>query len=202
MSEQEDTLRKVSGLSGAFIDGHYMIPDETSWDEWVRAGAILQTIHKHINFWIGDWILYGENKFPDTYSQAIFLTGKSDATLRNCAWVASVFPPVDRRDLSWTHHLEVAGMENTADRDHLLDKAEVEELSSGHLRAMRNEIVGQNLPVLPEPESTPYTVPYELQDAVNQFCSVVTEMEIKDQSFQVPFDWGYIEMKVVKHLNH
>ena len=86
--------------------------------------------------------------------------------------------------------------------EYILDKAEEEEWSAGHLRAMRNEIVGQNLPVLPEPESTPYTVPYELQDAVNQFCSVVTEMEIKDQSFQVPFDWGYIEMKVVKHLNH
>tara|TARA_R100000664_G_scaffold12647_2_gene20319 strand:+ start:1881 stop:2480 length:600 start_codon:yes stop_codon:yes gene_type:complete len=199
MSESGDTLSKVSGLSGSFVESHYLIPEDTSWEEWFKAGVVLQAIHKHINFWIGDWILYGENKFPDTYSQAVFLTGKSDTTLRNCAWVASVFPAVERRDLSWTHHLEVAGMENTADRDHLLDKAEEEEWSAGYLRSMRNEIVGQNLPVLPEPEVTRHTVPYDLQDAVNQFCSVVTEMEIKPQSFQVPFDWGYIEMKVVKH---
>jgi len=56
--------------------------------------------------------------------------------------------------------------------------------------------------VLPEPDSTPYTIPYKLQDAVNKFCKElqdVTDMEdIREQSFQVPFEWGYIEMKIRK----
>jgi hypothetical protein len=201
MDEHVNAL-EPAGLAGTFIENYYKIPANTQWEEWVKAGNVLQTIHKHINFWIGDWILFGEQYFSDTYSQAIFLTGKSDITLRNCAWIASVFPPEQRRDLSYTHHFEVAGMDNIEDRDYLLDKAEEEEWSAGHLRKMRYDEVGQTLPVLPVPDSTPYTIPYKLQDAVNTFCKElqdVTDMEdIREQSFQVPFEWGYIEMKIMK----
>ena len=196
MSEQG--IVDTSGLTGSFIDNYYSLPDNVEWDDWVKAGAVLQTIHKNINFWIGDWILFGESHFPETYSQAILLTGKSDATLRNCAWVASVFPPEQRRDLSFTHHFEVAGMDNVQDRDHLLDKAEEEEWSSLYLRKMRYDELGQTLPVMPEP--TVLTVPMELQQAVSDFCDAASQVSnMKEQWFQVPFDWGYVEMKVVRN---
>ena len=196
MSEQG--IVDTSGLTGSFIDNYYSLPDNVEWDDWVKAGAVLQTIHKNINFWIGDWILFGESHFPETYSQAILLTGKSDATLRNCAWVASIFPPEQRRDLSFTHHFEVAGMDNIQDRDHLLDKAEEEEWSSLYLRKMRYDELGQTLPVMPEP--TILTVPMELQQAVSDFCDAASQVSsMKDQWFQVPFDWGYVEMKVVRN---
>ena len=196
MSEQG--IVDTSGLTGSFIDNYYSLPDNVEWDDWVKAGAVLQTIHKNINFWIGDWILFGESHFPETYSQAILLTGKSDATLRNCAWVASVFPPEQRRDLSFTHHFEVAGMDNVQDRDHLLDKAEEEEWSSLYLRKMRYDELGQTLPVMPEP--TILTVPMELQQAVSDFCDAASQVSsMKDQWFQVPFDWGYVEMKVIRN---
>ena len=196
MSEQG--IVDTSGLTGSFIDNYYSLPDNVEWDDWVKAGAVLQTIHKNINFWIGDWILFGESHFPETYSQAILLTGKSDATLRNCAWVASVFPPEQRRDLSFTHHFEVAGMDNVQDRDHLLDKAEEEEWSSLYLRKMRYDELGQTLPVMPEP--TVLTVPMELQQAVSDFCDAASQVSsMKDQWFQVPFDWGYVEMRVVRN---
>jgi hypothetical protein len=188
----------TSGLSGSFIDNYYKLPDSVGWDDWVRSGAVLQTIHKNINFWIGDWILFGESHFPETYSQAILLTGKSDATLRNCAWVASIFPPEQRRDLSFTHHFEVAGMDNIQDRDHLLDKAEEEEWSSLYLRKMRYDELGQTLPVMPEP--LPVSVTSELQQAVSDFCDVASQVSnLKDQLFQVPFDWGYVEMRVFRN---
>jgi len=194
----EQGIVDTSGLTGSFIDNYYSLPDNVEWDDWVKAGAVLQTIHKNINFWIGDWILFGESHFPETYSQAILLTGKSDATLRNCAWVASVFPPEQRRDLSFTHHFEVAGMDNVQDRDHLLDKAEEEEWSSLYLRKMRYDELGQTLPVMPEP--TILTVPMELQQAVSDFCDAASQVSsMKDQWFQVPFDWGYVEMKVVRN---
>jgi len=199
----EQGIVDTSGLTGSFIDNYYSLPDNVEWDDWVKAGAVLQTIHKNINFWIGDWILFGESHFPETYSQAILLTGKSDATLRNCAWVASVFPPEQRRDLSFTHHFEVAGMTNIQDRDHLLDKAEEEEWSSLHLRSMRyDEITDdemlQRLPTMPEP--TILSVPMELQQAVSDFCDAASQVSsMKDQWFQVPFDWGYVEMRVVRN---
>jgi len=194
----EQGIVDTSGLTGSFIDNYYSLPDNVEWDDWVKAGAVLQTIHKNINFWIGDWILFGESHFPETYSQAILLTGKSDATLRNCAWVASVFPPEQRRDLSFTHHFEVAGMDNVQDRDHLLDKAEEEEWSSLYLRKMRYDELGQTLPVMPEP--TVLTVPMELQQAVSDFCDAASQVSsMKEQWFQVPFDWGYVEMKVIRN---
>ena len=194
----DEGMVDTSGLSGSFIDNYYKLPDSVGWDDWVRSGAVLQTIHKNINFWIGDWILFGESHFPETYSQAILLTGKSDATLRNCAWVASIFPPEQRRDLSFTHHFEVAGMDNIQDRDHLLDKAEEEEWSSLYLRKMRYDELGQTLPVMPEP--LPVSVTSELQQAVSDFCDVASQVSnLKDQLFQVPFDWGYVEMRVVRN---
>tara|TARA_R110001583_G_scaffold46529_11_gene145936 strand:- start:94 stop:687 length:594 start_codon:yes stop_codon:yes gene_type:complete len=194
----DEGMVDTSGLSGSFIDNYYKLPDSVGWDDWVRSGAVLQTIHKNINFWIGDWILFGESHFPETYSQAILLTGKSDATLRNCAWVASIFPPEQRRDLSFTHHFEVAGMDNVQDRDHLLDKAEEEEWSSLYLRKMRYDELGQTLPVMPEP--LPVSVTSELQQAVSDFCDVASQVSnLKDQLFQVPFDWGYVEMRVVRN---
>ena len=194
----DEGMVDTSGLSGSFIDNYYKLPGSVGWDDWVRSGAVLQTIHKNINFWIGDWILFGESHFPETYSQAILLTGKSDATLRNCAWVASIFPPEQRRDLSFTHHFEVAGMDNVQDRDHLLDKAEEEEWSSLYLRKMRYDELGQTLPVMPEP--LPVSVTSELQQAVSDFCDVASQVSnLKDQLFQVPFDWGYVEMRVVRN---
>lgn len=194
----DEGMVDTSGLSGSFIDNYYKLPDSVGWDDWVRSGAVLQTIHKNINFWIGDWILFGESHFPETYSQAILLTGKSDATLRNCAWVASIFPPEQRRDLSFTHHFEVAGMDNIQDRDHLLDKAEEEDWSSLYLRKMRYDELGQTLPVMPEP--LPVSVTSELQQAVSDFCDVASQVSnLKDQLFQVPFDWGYVEMRVVRN---
>lgn len=194
----DEGMVDTSGLSGSFIDNYYKLPDSVGWDDWVRSGAVLQTIHKNINFWIGDWILFGESHFPETYSQAILLTGKSDATLRNCAWVASIFPPEQRRDLSFTHHFEVAGMDNIQDRDHLLDKAEEEEWSSLYLRKMRYDELGQTLPVMPEP--LPVSVTSELQQAVSDFCDVASQVSnLKDQLFQVPFDWGYVEMRVFRN---
>jgi hypothetical protein len=194
----DEGMVNTSGLSGSFIDNYYSLPDSVGWDDWVKSGAVLQTIHKNINFWIGDWILFGESHFPETYSQAILLTGKSDATLRNCAWVASIFPPEQRRDLSFTHHFEVAGMDNIQDRDHLLDKAEEEEWSSLYLRKMRYDELGQTLPVMPEP--LPVSVTSELQQAVSDFCDVASQVSnLKDQLFQVPFDWGYVEMRVVRN---
>ena len=196
MSEQG--IVDTSGLTGSFIDNYYSLPDNVEWDDWVKAGAVLQTIHKNINFWIGDWILFGESHFPETYSQAILLTGKSDATLRNCAWVASVFPPEQRRDLSFTHHFEVAGMDNVQDRDHLLDKAEEEEWSSLYLRKMRYDELGQTLPVMPEP--TGLELRSDMQRAVFDICDAASELSgMKDQSFRVPFDWGYVEMRVVRN---
>jgi len=195
VSEQD--IVDTSGLSGSFVNNYYSLPDNVEWDDWVKAGAILQTIHKNINFWIGDWILFGESHFPETYSQAILLTGKSDTTLRNCAWVSSVFPPEQRRDLSFTHHFEVAGMDNIQDRDHLLDKAEEEEWSSLYLRKMRYDELGQTLPVMPEP--TVLELRSDMQRAVFDICEAASELSgMKDQSFRVPFDWGYVEMKVVR----
>lgn len=191
-----------SGLPGKFADNFYIIPDSIEFDAWVRAGDVLQAIQKNVNWWVGDWLLFGETHFPDRYSQAVFMTGKSDTTLRNCAWVASVFPPEERRNLSFTHHFEVAGMESIEDRNYLLNKAEEEEWSCGMLRRMRYDEIDKMGPVMPEVATSSRSIPPHLQEAVNEFSNALIEYPLpsgtSEALFEVPFDWGHIELRVVR----
>lgn len=46
-----------------------------SYAAWEALGASLQHFHKSILFWIGDWLVYGEQAFNQEYSQAIEARG-------------------------------------------------------------------------------------------------------------------------------
>ena len=180
---------------------HYKINKSVSYSQWEQLGEMFHTLHRNINWWIGDWLLFGEDKFPDRYSQATHLTGRSDVTLRNCAWVASVYPPEERKyDLSFTHYLEVAGGKNIADRNWLLAKAEQEDMSALALRAFRADEVRQK-PALPEPEYKDH-IPENLQIAIEGFTSQLMKCPLsatnKEADIGINFPWGKLEMRFVR----
>tara|TARA_R100000742_G_C4277690_1_gene99780 strand:- start:1357 stop:2130 length:774 start_codon:yes stop_codon:yes gene_type:complete len=83
-------------------------PDFSNYQE---IGRMVQASVFNHQWWVGDWIIYGEDYFPDKYSQAIEVTGMAAQTLMNYRWVASKFPP-ERRvpELSFTAHKQLASL--------------------------------------------------------------------------------------------
>tara|TARA_R110000868_G_scaffold21307_2_gene88522 strand:- start:3015 stop:3683 length:669 start_codon:yes stop_codon:yes gene_type:complete len=79
------------------------------YDEWVRVGTTLQTIGDAINWWVGDWLNYGERAYGEMYVQAIEVTGWKLDRLQQCKWVAGRVESCTRvQELSYTHHRLVA----------------------------------------------------------------------------------------------
>jgi len=62
-----------------------------------------------MQWWLGDWLNYGERQYGEMYSQAIEEVNLDYGTLRNFKYVSSRIELSRRRDkLSWFHHREVA----------------------------------------------------------------------------------------------
>jgi len=104
-----------------------------SWERWVEIGNTLQQMEKSVNWWVGDWLQYGERTYGEKYTQAVEATGMKAQTLMNYAWVASKVNLCVRRDsLSWSHHKEVASLPEPKQAQ-WLDTAEAEHLGSDEL---------------------------------------------------------------------
>ncbi len=101
---------------------------------WSAVGRRFGEIGRCSQWWLGDWILYGNARFGERYSRAVRLTGYDAQSLMNMVHVASRFDVYRRREkLSWSHHASLASLE--LDRqEHWLSCAESERLSVADLR--------------------------------------------------------------------
>lgn len=119
------------------------LPPQISLERWRQIGDHIGGIHNSSVWWLADWLIYGQQKYPDRYRRAIAETSLDYQTLRNYVWVARKFPVSRRRDrLSFQHHAEVSSLP-APDQDRWLDLAEasgwsVKELRR-QLRAARDE---------------------------------------------------------------
>lgn len=111
---------------------------EVSYDEWEKEGKFMLEMAKAANgplrFWWGDWLIYGEDKFGEKFSQAVDASGYELGTLRNAKWVCNKIAPERRRDkLSFGHHQVVASLP-LEDQEKWLTEAELESWSVAELR--------------------------------------------------------------------
>lgn len=85
-------------------------------------------------WWIADWIKYGQAAWGKTYEEAALLLDVEQGTLRNLAWVGTVFDSSCRHDnLPFSFHQEVAPLE-PEQREELLTRASSEKLTRKQLR--------------------------------------------------------------------
>ncbi|WP_369211225.1 LmbU family transcriptional regulator [Streptomyces flavofungini] len=97
------------------------IPHDLSLEAWCRLGGRILAVSNSSAWWIGDWLVFGQNQYGDRYRRAMRETKLDYQTLRNYAWVARKFEPSRRRDsLTFQHHMEVAAL-SEAEQDHWLD---------------------------------------------------------------------------------
>jgi hypothetical protein len=111
------------------------IPDEAlDYPGWVSAGRRLGEFGRRNQWWIGDWIRYGNTRWGEKYVDAAKITGYDGKSLRNMAYVASRFDLSRRRDnLNWSHHAELAGLSQD-EQDQWLERATHDRLSVADLR--------------------------------------------------------------------
>ena len=88
------------------------IQQDITYDDWEALGCKLARIGRAYQWWIGDWLLFGEARFGEKYAQAIESTGLAYQTVANCRYIAGHFDFSRRREkLSWGLHADVAGRE-------------------------------------------------------------------------------------------
>jgi hypothetical protein len=152
--------------------------------EWSAAGRRLGWIGRGSQWWIGDWLRYGNRKWGETYPRAARITGYDVASLRNMAWIASQFDVSLRNDrLTWSHHALLASLE-TAEKQHWLNESVARRLSVADLRvALRSRRIDEeaaprlssdaraapNSRLLPSPVSVS-TSPVRSRDIVCPAC--------------------------------
>jgi hypothetical protein len=103
-------------------------------EEWSAGGRRFGEIGRCSQWWLGDWINYGNAKFGERYARAVRLTGYDAQSLMNMVYVASRFEISRRREnLSWSHHATLAALD-VVEQERWLDRASAERLSVADLR--------------------------------------------------------------------
>ncbi|GLZ12880.1 hypothetical protein Acsp04_31150 [Actinomadura sp. NBRC 104425] len=104
-------------------------------DEWVRIALRMNRMGRPSLWWLGDWLNYGKERFPNGYKHALEAVCLDYQTLRNYAWVAGSVRPAQRNPrLSFQHHAEVAALP-AAEQEKWLARAERYGWSRNRLRA-------------------------------------------------------------------
>jgi N6-adenosine-specific RNA methylase IME4 len=103
--------RKRDSFRAHYLPQELRLPEGMPYEHWVAVGQALRGMTEHIQWWWGDWVSFGERAYGEKYSQAVDDTGLKPQTLMNMAWVASRFQVSRRREVSWSHHADVAALE-------------------------------------------------------------------------------------------
>lgn len=144
IAERPVTLFDIPGCE--FTPTSLTLPDDLAFDHWQRIGRQLQLADLAVQWWIGDWLNYGESRYGEKYTQAIEETGKAKKTLMNYAYVAKAIETSRRRDVvDFSTHAEVASLKPD-EQEKLLAKAAKERLSRGSVRRQAERIKRESRP--------------------------------------------------------
>lgn len=116
-----------------------------SLDDWRVIGETLAAISNASAWWIGDWLIYGQDRYPDRYKRAVDRTLLDYQTLRNYSWIARKFEPARRwKTLSFQHHVEVARF-RPEEQEHWLRLADRFKWSKNALRKQIKDSSGRSI---------------------------------------------------------
>lgn len=130
-----------------------------TYKEWTVELNVLRQMEGAIQWWIGDCLNYGERRWGEKYAQAV-----NEAEAKNWQRYASVAAryEITHRcvNLSWTHHLVVAYLDEPT-RDELLQRAATFQWSVRDLKAAALEARGITPGVL-EPNKLVFCNEYQV----------------------------------------
>jgi hypothetical protein len=102
-----------------------ILPGDLSFGQWAELGPVLRQLSTRLQFAIGDWLNYGENRYGEKYAQVADTLAYDRAYLMNVAWVSRAIEISRRREIvPFAYHQEVAAAGlSVDDREELLDRA-------------------------------------------------------------------------------
>src|SRR5215468_796436 len=127
---------KSLGLPGTISRTAWQLPARLSFERWRQAGEILAHVEGAVSWWIGDWWIaghaYGERL---AVVDSLEWRGPEYQACKDCGMVARRFERSRRRDLlSFSHHREVAVIDDISKQNELLDWAIENRASTRELR--------------------------------------------------------------------
>lgn len=96
-----------------------VVEGETTQKQWTELGQALSRLDEARQWAIGDWLNDGKRHYGDgLYKQAAELTGMQTNTLERYASLSNTMETFIRiKDLTWSHHQEVASLKLIATAD-------------------------------------------------------------------------------------
>jgi len=167
----------------------FLIEPGLVYEEWAAMGHGLIAMAEASMWWVGDWLLYGEHEYGEKYAQAVEATGYGLSTLKNAQWVSDRFPPEARREeLSHSHHVAAAGLDESARAD-LLARAVEEGMTSGEVRgrakAIKAKAAEPERPKNSAVEVISPTAPKTVGEAVEKVIGVLEQAYARE-------DWSLV----------
>lgn len=156
-----------------------IVGEDADQADWERLGWLLFELEGRIQLLIGDWLVYGERIYGQTYDMIGDALGRDKQTLYNYKWVAENVPQTLRREnLYFSHYMLVASLDDEAKRI-LLEKAAQENWPVARLRrevaAYKQSLLGQ--PATPDKTAT---------SPLKKYSSMIDEQMRKvQQGFQL-----------------
>ena len=117
------------------------LPDDLSFDDWLKIGRKLMLADKAVQWAIGDWWASGDHRYGERAAAAIDPATGENRLQRymDYAWVARRIETSRRHEvLSWSAHKEVAALEPDV-QDNILERAVENGWGSREVRAAVKE---------------------------------------------------------------
>lgn len=136
------------------------LPATSTFADWSHLGTILLTARRKVNWLIGDWLDRGLTDYGDKARDEANRIYRSDVDrfapiLETCRR----FPEEQRHDLlTFEHHVAVRDIEDDAQAQTMLDKAEADRMTVAALKAEVKVSSNRQTTILPDddPDDTAY----------------------------------------------
>lgn len=128
----------IMALENSFVlyPTSLMIVGDPSFDTWSRMGLVFQSMSGSAQWWWGEWLLAGEDRFGENFAQVVDDGLYSEQGLKDIVWVCQrVLPHVREKSLSFEHHRKVAPLDDPDKQAYYLKLAIREKLSAKELAA-------------------------------------------------------------------
>lgn len=107
-----------------------ILPEELDYEKWIVYGRELGRVARAVMWWLGDWWIYGKNRYGERIKAAEQLAWDFK-TCMNAGVVARRIETSRRREaLPWSHHAEVAALE-VSDQEYFLNRWAQQAISDG-----------------------------------------------------------------------
>jgi hypothetical protein len=191
IAERPESLFDIPGCE--FTPTSLTLPEGLSFEHWERIGRQLQLADMAVQWWIGDWLVYGETAYYDRYSQALEdMTGRKTQTLMNYAYVAKSIEISRRREnVDFSTHAEVASLD-PEDQEKVLAKAAKEHQSRNTVRREAEKIKRAKKP---KPNETDFVLPKEARECLDDYMGELAKF---GEQFLQP-GWHSVELMLHSH---